>query len=155
MRTITSNVTLMTVFQRILSRPLLLPKHNFGEYLKFDILHIFSFSLWVLLTFYFLVLTMHFFNSLILAIILLTIRMVESSIIIDPTTCPGVLRGRVQAALVDMGNIARLAYACTDALKTNTQPPCNPRVILNTFQAYFGSVTDGNLASRGDAVLCM
>jgi hypothetical protein len=98
---------------------------------------------------------MRFFNPLILATVFLAVQKGESAITIDPTTCRGVLSGKIQAALVDMGNMARFAHDCTNALQTGTPPQCNPTVLLSTFTAYFGRVTNNDLASRGQTVLCM
>jgi hypothetical protein len=100
-------------------------------------------------------LTMRSFKWLVLTIVLLAVQRGESGITIDPATCAGTLTGKIQAGLVDMGNMARLAYGCTADLQSGTATSgCNSQVVLSTFQAYFGSVTDSDLASRGQTVLC-
>jgi hypothetical protein len=94
------------------------------------------------------------FNWMLLTIVLLAVQRGESGITVDPATCTGTLNGKIQAALVDMGKIARLAEGCTNDLKYGTNTGgCNQRVVLNTFQAYFGPVT-GNLQGRVDTVIC-
>jgi hypothetical protein len=100
-------------------------------------------------------LTMQSFKWLVLTIVLLAVQRGESGITIDSATCAGTLSGKIQAGLTDMGNIARLAYGCTADLQSGAATSaCNSQVVLSTFQAYFGSVTDGDLASRGAIVLC-
>ena len=101
---------------------------------------------------------MRFLNPLILATILLVIQKGESisGITIDSAgTCQGIIGGKIQAALVDMGNMARFTYDCTNAWATGTQSQCNPTVFLSTFQAYFGSITNRAVAGRGQTLLCM
>jgi hypothetical protein len=98
---------------------------------------------------------MRSFKWLVLTIVLLAVQRGESGIIIDSATCPGTLRGKIQAGLVDMGNIARLASGCTTDLQSGTATSgCISQVVLSTFQAYFGSVTDNDLGARGNTVLC-
>jgi hypothetical protein len=98
---------------------------------------------------------MRSFKWLVLTIVLLAVQRGESGITIDSATCAGTLGGKIQAGLVDMGNMARLAYGCTADLQSGTATSgCNSQVVLSTFQAYFGSVTDSDLGSRGQTVLC-
>lgn len=100
---------------------------------------------------------MRLFNCPILVTFLTAIQTGKalSGITVDGSTCQGVLLGRINAALIDMGNMARFAHDCTAAMQAGTPPQCNPTVLLSTFQAYFGSITNGAITARGSTILCM
>jgi hypothetical protein len=94
------------------------------------------------------------FNLLVLTTVLLAIQRGKARVTVDPNSCQGDIRGKMEQALSDMSFMANIAYQCTVGLRDNTPSPCNQDVVLNTFQTYFGLAENNYLGSRGDVVLC-
>jgi hypothetical protein len=88
-----------------------------------------------------------------LIILFAAIHGAKPQIIIDPTTCAR-YRQTIQGALNEMVEMSSVAYDRTEEIWNLQTPIDEMRVVLNTFDSYFGSNDDQQTETSARDILC-
>jgi hypothetical protein len=87
------------------------------------------------------------------AFLLIMQRAYSFDINIDPTSCAGGGGDVIRAALSEVTQMVQIAYFCTkNLMEIGNYPECNNRVVMRTYQAYFGGIIEGYFGQTGQMV---
>src|SRR5262249_30367128 len=59
----------------------------------------------------------------------------------------------ISAALSEVSQMVEIGYFCTkNMMEIGNNPGCNNRVVMRTYEAYFGGIVDGSFGQDGQVI---